>query len=50
MAKKRKSRVQYIFCTVCGMRSYHPQDIANGYCGKCHNYTNGEVGEEEVEQ
>lgn len=26
-------------CPVCGMTSYHPADIANGYCGNCHAFT-----------
>lgn len=26
-------------CPCCGMVSYHPDDIASGYCGKCHEFT-----------
>jgi len=26
-------------CPRCGSRSYHPQDIAEGYCGACHDWT-----------
>jgi hypothetical protein len=29
-------------CPVCGMTSYHPEDIRQGYCGKCHGWTGGE--------
>lgn len=28
-----------ITCPVCGMRSYHPMDIRDGYCGRCHDWT-----------
>lgn len=28
-----------IVCPVCGMRSFHPQDIEHGYCGNCHEFT-----------
>ena len=28
-----------ITCPVCGMTSYHPVDIAEGYCGNCHDFT-----------
>jgi hypothetical protein len=28
-------------CPVCGATSYHPDDIAQGYCGRCHDYTRG---------
>lgn len=26
-------------CPECGAVSYHPQDIAHGYCGRCHRFT-----------
>jgi hypothetical protein len=26
-------------CPVCQAISYHPQDIENGYCGRCHDFT-----------
>ena len=26
----------WIRCLLCGLRSYHPEDIANLYCGRCH--------------
>jgi hypothetical protein len=25
-------------CPHCGRRSYHPEDLANRYCGHCHHY------------
>jgi ribosomal protein L37E len=28
-----------ITCPRCGATSYHPEDIALGYCGRCHDYT-----------
>jgi len=30
----------YIRCLVCGFKSFHPSDIENKYCGKCHRYHN----------
>jgi hypothetical protein len=35
------SRSPAITCPACGMTSYQPQDIENGYCGNCHAYTSG---------
>lgn len=26
-------------CPRCGAQSSHPEDIANGYCGRCHAFT-----------
>jgi len=28
-----------ITCPECGMTSYHPKDIEEGYCGNCHDWT-----------
>lgn len=28
----------FIQCLDCGARSYHPEDIANRYCGRCHQF------------
>lgn len=28
-----------ITCPLCGMTSYNPNDIREGYCGKCHDWT-----------
>jgi hypothetical protein len=28
-----------ITCPVCGMTSYNPNDIREGYCGRCHDWT-----------
>lgn len=28
-----------IKCPRCGMVSYHPEDIKQGYCGYCHDWT-----------
>ena len=25
-----------ITCNACGSRSYHPDDVLNTYCGRCH--------------
>jgi hypothetical protein len=30
-----------IRCPRCQRTSWHPQDIAFGYCGACHTYTQG---------
>lgn len=30
-------------CPACGTASSHPEDIANGYCGRCHAFTGDEV-------
>ena len=26
-------------CPRCGMTSYNPNDIREGYCGNCHDWT-----------
>ncbi len=28
-----------ITCPDCGATSYHPADVIEGYCGRCHAYT-----------
>lgn len=28
-----------ITCPKCGMTSYHPEDVKQGYCGNCHDWT-----------
>ena len=28
-----------ITCPVCGMTSYNANDIREGYCGNCHDWT-----------
>lgn len=28
-----------VTCPVCGMTSYHPDDVQHGYCGNCHDFT-----------
>lgn len=28
-----------ITCPVCHMTSYNPNDIREGYCGNCHDWT-----------
>lgn len=33
-----------ITCPVCGMTSYHPEDIKQGYCGNCHKFTSEPYG------
>jgi hypothetical protein len=27
---------QFIRCLLCGLASYHPEDIQQKYCGYCH--------------
>jgi ribosomal protein L37E len=29
---------QSILCLLCGMRSWSLKDVANRYCGSCHQY------------
>lgn len=26
-------------CPKCGRTSHHPEDVAHGYCGNCHDWT-----------
>lgn len=26
-------------CPRCGMTTYHPDDVQEGYCGACHDWT-----------
>lgn len=26
-------------CPICGMTSFNPSDVANEYCGNCHDFT-----------
>lgn len=33
-----------ITCPVCHMTSYNPNDIREGYCGNCHNWTSPPAG------
>lgn len=28
-----------ITCPRCGAKSYHPEDVRQGYCGRCHWWT-----------
>lgn len=28
-----------VTCPRCGRTSYHPGDVAEGYCGACHDWT-----------
>lgn len=28
-----------ITCPVCGMTSHNPNDVTEGYCGNCHDWT-----------
>jgi hypothetical protein len=37
-------RVDGFRCPHCGMVSHNPNDIAEGYCGNCHDWTGGEDG------
>jgi hypothetical protein len=32
-----------ITCPVCGMTSYNPNDIEQGFCGNCHDWTGGQT-------
>lgn len=32
-----------IVCPYCGLRSYHPQDVREGFCGFCNWWTSDPV-------
>ena len=32
-------------CPRCGMTSYNPNDVREGYCGNCHDWTGGSGGD-----
>lgn len=36
---KRAEAQPSITCPRCGMTSHHPQDVAESYCGACHDWT-----------
>jgi len=36
-------KYESITCPRCGMTSYNPNDIAEGYCGNCHDWTAGDT-------
>lgn len=36
-----------ITCPRCGMTSHHPTDVAEGYCGNCHDWTSPRGGDPE---
>lgn len=36
-----------ITCPKCGMTSFNANDIREGYCGNCHDWTSGPVEEGE---
>lgn len=38
MSRPRRARVSFT-CPKCGSTSYHPQDVLEGYCGSCHDWT-----------
>lgn len=38
LVSREDSREPFV-CPDCRRRSWHPQDLANGYCGACHAYT-----------
>ena len=38
--RKRRDDIRFsITCPRCGRTSYNPFDIAEGYCGNCHDWT-----------
>ena len=39
MTEPKKPQQPSITCPVCGMTSYHPRDIKEGFCGKCDDWT-----------
>jgi hypothetical protein len=45
MTIKAQAPADTITCPRCGMTSAHPTDIAEGYCGNCHDWTRVAVGD-----
>ena len=37
-----RGRPASVTCPRCGRISYHPDDVASGYCGHCHDWTSRE--------
>jgi hypothetical protein len=38
--RPRTDRAEPFFtCPACGMTSYNPNDVREGYCGNCHDWT-----------
>ena len=35
----RPQEAQAVVCPRCEMISFHPDDIREGYCGNCHDWT-----------
>jgi ribosomal protein L37E len=35
----RDNRPKSFVCPRCGMESFHPVDVREGYCGNCHDWT-----------
>ena len=35
----RERRRAVFTCPTCGRTSAHPEDLAEGYCGACHDWT-----------
>lgn len=38
-SRHSKATTMHITCPQCGKTSYHPRDVAEGYCGNCHAFT-----------
>jgi hypothetical protein len=34
----------HITCPRCGLTSFHPKDISEGYCARCHDWTSEKPG------
>ena len=43
MEEERKEPQPSITCPRCGRTSYNPNDVREGYCGHCHDWTQ-EIG------
>lgn len=39
------AQAQSITCPRCGLTSYHPDDVREGYCGNCHEWTTQNIGD-----
>lgn len=40
---------QSITCPRCGRTSYNPNDVEQGYCGACHDWTGAEMNQQRIE-
>jgi len=39
-----------ITCHTCGLTSYHPKDVEQRYCGKCHKFHDDEADKQSIQR